>query len=281
MKQALRLTILAGLLLSIGGCSSTTFVYNRLDFIIPWYVGKYVDLTRDQKKFLDAQLAPFLSWHRNEELPLYLGIVDDIELVLEGPVTGAGVAALATSFEEAWLRVEYRGLEWMLALGGQLSRQQMMEFVAELREKQVEYEEEYLSRSDQEYREEAYENLQDSAQDFLGRLDWGQRGILEEAAAQLQRSDAIWLRERARWLDRLEALLQREEGWQEGVREALRNREQTTSEDYRAVYEHNSRVIYQGLATLANTRSDKQDRRLRKRLDDLREDIESLIAAGA
>ena len=280
MRQAIRSTLLAALLFGLAGCSSTTFFYNRLDFVIPWYVGKYVDLTRDQKRFLDSQLAPFLSWHRNEELPGYLAIIDEIEQTLEGEVTAGQIAAIAERFEEAWLRIESRGLEWMLALGEGLSREQMNEFVGNLREKQQEYEEEYLTRSDDEYREEAYENLEDNAQDFLGRLDWGQRTTLEEAAAQLQRSDAIWLRERAWWLDRMERLLQRDSGWQEGVRDALRNREQTTSAEYQAVYEHNSQVIYRALAKLANTRTEKQDLRLSRRLEDVREDIESLIASG-
>ena len=280
MRQVARKTLLAGVLLTLVGCSSTTFFYNRLDFIVPWYVGKYVDLTRDQKKFLDQQLAPFLYWHRSEELPLYLDILTEIEQALEDEVDREQVAAIARSFEDAWLRVEMRGLEWMLALGEQLSREQMEAFVATLREKQLEYEEEYLPRSEEEYREDAYENLEDATQDFLGRLDWGQRGILEEAAQQLQRSDAIWLQERARWIDRMEEILQREEGWQQAMRDALANREQTTSQEYLAVYEHNSQTIYAALAKLANSRSDKQDKRLRKRLDDLREDIESLIAKG-
>ena len=280
MRQVARKTVLAGVLLTLVGCSSTTFFYNRLNLIVPWYVGKYVDLTRDQKKFLDQQLEPFLYWHRSEELPLYLDILAEIEQALDGQVDGEQVAAIAGSFEEAWLRVEMRGLDWMLALGEQLSREQMEDFLATLREKQVEYEEEYLPRSEEEYREDAYENLEDGSQDFLGRLGWGQRSILEDAAQQLQRSDAIWLQERAKWIDRMEDILQREEGWQQAMRDALAHREETTSQEYLAVYEHNSQTIYAALAKLVNSRSEKQDKRLRKRLDDLREDIESLIAKG-
>lgn len=274
----MRKSLLAALLLTLVGCSSTTFVYNRLNLIIPWYVGKYVDLSRDQKKFLDAELQPFLHWHRHEELPAYLKVMDEMEAALDAEVSQAQVADIALGFEEAWLRIESRGLEWMLALGEQLSREQMQAFVENLREKQQEYEEEYLPRSDEKYREEAYENLEDSVQDFLGRLDWGQRAILEQAAADLQRSDAIWLSERARWLDRMESLLQREEGWQQAVRDTLATREQTTSPEYLAVYEHNSQVIYAALANVLNTRTEKQDRRLRKKLTDFREDIETLIA---
>jgi hypothetical protein len=94
----------------------------------------------------------------------------------------------------------------------------------------------------------------------------------------MRRADTIWLRERAEWLERREVLLQREEGWQQGIRDALATREQTTSAEYLEIFEHNSQVIFRALAQVANVRSDKQDRRLRKKLADFREDIESLIA---
>ncbi len=52
--------LLVMLLLTLVGCSSTTFIYNRLDFILPWYLDDYVDLNNEQDAFLDEQLAPFL-----------------------------------------------------------------------------------------------------------------------------------------------------------------------------------------------------------------------------
>ncbi|MEP4145779.1 MAG: DUF6279 family lipoprotein [Halioglobus sp.] len=278
MTQTIRKALLSGMLLTLAGCSSTTFVYNRLDFIIPWYMGKYVSLDREQKAFLDGELQPFLAWHRSEELPAYLLLLDALEQTLDGEVSQAQVADIATRFEGAWQRIELQGLEWMLALGEQLSREQLEEFTENLREKQVEYEEEYLPRTDEEYREEAYENLKDSAQDFMGRLDAEQRGNLKQAAQDMRRADGIWLRERAAWLERREVLLQREEGWQQGIRDALATRDQTTSAQYLEVFEHNSQMIFKALAQVANARTDKQDRRLRKKLDDFREDIESLIA---
>jgi hypothetical protein len=39
-------TFLVLTLFLLSGCSSTTFFYNRLDFILPWYLDKYVDLNR-------------------------------------------------------------------------------------------------------------------------------------------------------------------------------------------------------------------------------------------
>jgi hypothetical protein len=268
------------LLALLPACSSTTFFYNRLDFLIPWYMGKYVDLDRAQKQLLDRELQPFLAWHRGEELPTYGAILENIDRTLDGQVTADQVAAIAEEFEAAWLRTEARALEWMMVLGAELSDEQMAEFLANLREQQAEYEEEYLARSDEEYTEDAYENLLDSAQDYLGRLDWGQRSILEEAAARLQRSDAIWLRERAAWLGRMESILQRDEDWQQALRDALDQRDTTNSADYVGVYEHNSSVVFAALAALVNSRSDRQDRKLRGKLDGFRDDLDTLIARG-
>ena len=45
-------------LLLLGACSSTTFVYNRLDFILPWYVDDYAELNTQQDAYLDELLAP-------------------------------------------------------------------------------------------------------------------------------------------------------------------------------------------------------------------------------
>ena len=275
-----RLCITLLLLTMLSACSSTTFLYNRLDFLIPWYLGDYVDLDRAQKQLLKSELQPFLAWHRSEELPDYLGVLDQIDATLAGEVTSEQVAGVAAEFENAWLRIEARALEWMLVLGAELSDEQMAEFLENLREKQQEYEEEYLTRSDEEYVEEAYENLRDAVQDYMGRLDWGQRAILEEAAGQLRRSDSIWLSERAAWLDRLETTLQREEGWQQAMRDTLAARDETTSEEYLAVYEHNSQVIFQALARIANSRTEQQDKKLRGKLDGFREDLETLIEQG-
>ena len=279
MKRLRHLTLLVSLLV-LTGCSSTTFVYNRLDFFIPWYLGDYVDLNREQKARLDELLQPFLDWHRVEELPQYLLMLDDIDARLDGPISGADVGDTLDEVEQAWLRIETRALEWLLALGADLSDEQIAQFIEELRDKQAEYEEKYLTRTEQEYREDAEENLRDNLQDMLGRLDKPQRARVVAASESLQRSDAVWLRERAEWIDLMEQLLQRRDGWQDAVRQASQTRQERQSELYRQTYEHNIGVIYDAVADVLNSRSTRQDERLRRELNKYREAIETLIAQG-
>jgi hypothetical protein len=266
--------------LLLAGCSSTTFVYNRLDFLLPWYLGDYVDLDRQQKKHLDQLLDPFLFWHRSEELPVYLAILDDARARLDNTVSAEDLAQLSAEVEAAWFRLEEEALDWLLDLGEQLSDQQMTEFLAELRAKQAEYEEEYLPRSGEEYREDARDNLRDNLQDYLGRLESEQSAILLLASEQLQRSDAAWLSERARWLDTLERILQRDSGWQQRLLAAIAARDENVSQEYNDTFSHNLGVIHGAVAEVLNSRTSKQDKRLKREIDGLREDLQTLIRQG-
>jgi hypothetical protein len=267
-------------LLLLSACSSTTFLYNRLDFILPWYLGDYTELNREQDKYLEELLSPFLAWHRSEELPRYLLILERIESSLDRHLEPEDVAAIAAEFEAAWYRIEGEALDWLLDLGADLSDEQVQDFLAELQEQQREYEKKYLERSEEEFRQDSYDSLLDSMQDYLGRLDKKQCALLRQASEGLMRSDRTWLEERAAWLIRLGVMMQREPGWQQRIRDASAAKDETVSGEYLRIYEHNTRLIYRTVADTLNSRTDKQDRRLRGKLDDLREDLQTLIAQG-
>ena len=274
----LRNITLAMIVLLLTACSSTTFLYNRLDFIIPWYLDDYVDLNKAQRSQLDGLLAPFLNWHRSEELPRYRDILDEMIANLDQPATPESVAQMSATLEQAWFRLEAEAVEWLLALGEELEDAQIEEFLAELAKSQKKYEKKYLGRDDEEYYEELYDSFKDSAQDFLGRLDWGQRALLETASADMRRTDDAWLSERAEWIEQMRQYLRRDPGWQQAVRDGLATREESVSPEYRETFNHNLAVINQLVADVLNSRTEKQDARLRKKLNGFREDLDTLIA---
>jgi hypothetical protein len=83
--------------LTFSGCSSS-FLYNQLDWLIPWLVADYVDLSRDQKKDLKSRLQPLLKWHREEELRAYLALVDSIAADLEQALSPRVIQVLLSVF---------------------------------------------------------------------------------------------------------------------------------------------------------------------------------------
>ncbi|MEM8660102.1 MAG: DUF6279 family lipoprotein [Pseudomonadota bacterium] len=278
-KASLRWLLLTSLVF-LGACSSTTFVYNQLDTIVPWYVDDYVDLDREQREQLDAELEIFLAWHRQQELPRYVQLLDQVDTTLGTPVTTQEIADLYAEMEVAFARLEEESLVWLLDLGASLTDQQVEELLVYMQERQEEFKEEYLSRTDEEYREKVYDNLKDNFSDYMGRLDKQQRERLQLASQEMERTDALWLQERELWQQRIAEFLEREPGWQQRVRDAVAQRGETVSEEYREAYLHNLDVIFVAVADVLNSRTEKQDGRLRREMAGLRDDLETLIAQG-
>lgn len=255
------------------GCSGTTFVYNRLDFLVPWYVERYVDLDRTQAKRFDVALAPLLQWHRREELPRYVALIGEMLESLDQPLTVPIVDQYTDRLEIAWYRLRDRGLEELLILADDLSSEQIDEFLQALEKKQRKYERKYLDRDDDEFRDDAYDEIRDSLTDFLGRLDSAQRLRVRQASLDLLRTDDRWLSERAQWLLMLRRQLRREPGWQEDIRTTIRDWEAQLDPESMRVYDLNTRIIQDVLIDVINARNDRQDARLRRTLENYAQDF--------
>lgn len=260
----------------LAGCSSTKFAYNRLDFILPWYLGRYVDLDAGQSDWFDTRIEALLARHRAEELPKYVAFLDALNTDLDRPVTLMQVQGYTDTLELAWYRVRDPGLEELLALGERLSHEQIDGFIDELRKRQEKYEKKYLDRSDEEFREDAQGNLRDMLEDYLGRLSDEQDRRVAKTAQALARTDSEWLEERAAWVDEMERLLAREPGWQEAIRRTIRNWESQLDETTLAVYDRNTQLVQELIVDVVNARTERQDRRLRNRIGELRDDFSDL-----
>jgi hypothetical protein len=264
--------------LLLAGCTAT-FTYNRLDWLIPWYVDGYVDLSREQRRILEDKLEPLLKWHREEELVRYAAVLERIERELGSPVTASAVQAWIDDITAALERTETSMLSLALDFSETLSEEQMAEFAANLWQRQRDYEEEFLGRSEEEYRRDSYDSLADFLRRFTGPLQSAQKERLEAAAGSLLRFDSAWLEERALWLKTLEPLLQREPGWQQRVQAAYAARKDQRTPRYREYLAHNLGVISAALADVLNQLDSKQRKAMAREFDDLRSRLRELAAA--
>ena len=275
-RKKLLLIFLAVLLT---GCSNT-FIYNQLDWLIPWYVGDYLDLNRTQKKYFKSELLPLLDWHRKEELQNYLVFLDLIESDLDKSVTAAAVSRWADELVAAYDRLKQHSIPVAFNIGEAMSDLQLKYFMEEMYETQDALEQKYLPRSEAEFREQTYDNFEEGVSGFMGRLEKSQLQRLQQAAADIVRFDEAWLAQRRSWLEQGEKLLNRKPGWRQAALDLLNNREQFESPAYKAANLHNQQVIYAALAEVIEARTQKQDKRVRNEIADFRRDINKLIAQG-
>ena len=275
MKSLIKKSLLFSLIFLVG-CSTTTFVYNRIDFLLPWYLESYVDLNREQKQDLKELLIPFFKWHREEELPNYLAIIEDLELTLDASIEFESIAEITNDVEESWFRLEDRMLLWAIPMTRDLSEQQINGFIKSMQTKTEQSENEYLSRNLQTYQNDNYKRLRKNLRRFMGSLNKDQLDLISAASKKMIRVDGQWIDNRKALIEKLKVILEREDGW-ELTLENITHRDDLVAQNYRKTYAHNISVSQNLLVEVLNSRTDKQDKKLRSQLLKYRKDIERLI----
>ncbi len=106
LQKLIKLSLVLVILLA--SCSTTTFIYDRINFILPWYLGSFVDLDAEQGDYLDELLVPFFDWHQTNEITFYLMILDASESLLlsKQKIKADDIATVSMIIDDAWFRLE-------------------------------------------------------------------------------------------------------------------------------------------------------------------------------
>tara|TARA_X000000950_G_scaffold180144_1_gene218496 strand:+ start:1755 stop:2549 length:795 start_codon:yes stop_codon:yes gene_type:complete len=256
-------------------------LYNRADTFVRWAIDDYVDLTTEQQKQFDADLDVLLDWHRRDELPLYREFIESSLSALDDGVTIDEAIVISDSIDEAANRLQVKLVDLLLNSAEGLNESQIQDFLAELDRQQEDYAEERLTRDDRAYADDAANSLNRLAKRLLGRLSDDQNALIEARSRELLRIDRLWHQDRAVWGAQLRAILEsRSPGWQTEIRVLGDSRSKARTPAYVAGIEHNGDIILSLLVDTINGRTDRQDRRMRRFLDDLIADIDALTASN-
>ena len=265
----------------LAGCSANRFLYNRADTFVRWAIDDYVDLTSEQQRQFDADLAGLLDWHRRDELPHYRKFIVSSLDALEGGVTIDEAVLISNAIDEAASRLQVKLVDLLLGSAEGLTDSQLQNFLDELDRQQEEYAQERLVRDDITYADDAADSLQQLAKRLLGRLNKDQKTLIQLRARELVRLDRLWHEDRSVWGVKLRAILgNRLPGWQTEIRVLGDTRSEARTPAYVAGIEHNGDVILGLLVEVINGRTERQDRRMRRFLADLIADIDALTAAN-
>ena len=261
----------------ISGCSATQFIYNRVDIVIRWYLDDYVSLSRNQQAQFDERLDDLLSWHRQEELPSYVTLLDETLVILDEGVPVESARLMADRIEAAANRIQGPFLDLLLSTGQTLDRSQRHGFVETLLAKQDELEADRLARDDEDYRTDIAARFDEQMSDYLGPLSDRQTERIRSGVMEMTRLDTFWLADRRVWITTLsEILIADSADWPQQVRALIASRDEAQLPAYREGIEHNGEVILQLVRDVLILRSSKQDNKLRRRLSALRDDLAQL-----
>ncbi len=286
MKPPVRFLLLAALALA-AACTRLAYMnaslaYSQAPHLMAWTVQSYVDLSHEQKDWLNARLDRTLAWHRSQELAGYARFLESVARRSDRAFTDEEVT-------EAWadVRADYRRVvEHLLP--------DAADFLASLDEKQLahlqrRFDEEnrkFVTESTRgtpgERRAEAAKRTIGHLREWIGPLDERQRAIVEAwaqstpplteerlADRRYRQSEAIALarsRDRQRIVAGLHRILLETETWRRPeLREKLHAREQAT---------------LHMIAVLSATLTPAQRAHLRGRIGGYVQDITRIASSG-
>ncbi|MFN3304379.1 MAG: DUF6279 family lipoprotein [Roseateles sp.] len=200
LATLLSLTALAVLV----GCSSLTLAYGQLPLLAGLWADTYLDLDRDQRTLLNQQLRAWQAWHRREELPHWVALLQQARAAMDGGVTAAELLALERDARASAERCLQHAAPLAAPLLAQLRPAQWQHLQHKLDEKSTEWRDKYAGRDGPEERAKRYA---DNLDRWLGGLDRATRRQARQEALGWQFDLAAMTQSRAvRQANTMEAL---------------------------------------------------------------------------
>ena len=269
-----RILILLAAIMLLSGCGAK-FVYNNLSMITPWYVDDFVDLSRDQEKQYQDHLKVIHQWHRQHELPEYQRLLTELLAHLENDqLDGAFLSDHLLALRQRWQVLIDQAAPAICEMAKSLDDQQVADMMAALEDANQERLKEKDTPS------EHTKDVVKGIKRWMGTLSKEQTALVETFAdTHPDRSEITVAAHRAFQQQLGEALVNRSNDdfgttFNALIANPLASPEGEVLIDARMAAMEDRITLYQALWQGA---SDTQRDKVKRRLNDVIEDIEALM----
>lgn len=187
IKKILILT----LALSLMSCSLVKTAYNNAPALIAWRLDDYFDFSAAQKAKLKPALRDLHAWHRKNELPRYVSLLDEIHDDLSHDVSAQTACQRIESIKSNVQMLQTKVIPIIVEVADTLSEKQLQHFEKKLEKRNQEWKEEWWQETIEEQREVRLEKSTDFAEKVYGDLNEKQITLLKQAIAKSDIDPAI------------------------------------------------------------------------------------------
>jgi len=149
-----------------------------------WWLDAYLDFDGSQTPKVRDELAQLLAWHRQNELPRVVGLLQEAQALAPREVTAAQACRMADEIRERLLAVAERAEPAGTELALSLTEPQLQQLERKYSKNNAEYRKEWLDRSAARVQEKRYDKFLERLEDFYGRLTAEQRDLIRRQVAQ-------------------------------------------------------------------------------------------------
>ena len=279
LAATLKCSLLLVLLL-LSGCA-VKFVYNQLDWAVPWYLSDYMSLNSTQEQVFEERLNRYLAWHRKTQLPEYGAFLEQVAEDLEDGMTPPSVQRIQARTRQLGQALIERLVPDMVALFQHASDQQLVELYDKFAEKNKEYTEEYLEVSEKEQRKRRAKDIESYVERWTGGLSSAQEALIRDATDQYALMGGEFLEARLAWQEefrRVLAMRNDKQAFEKALTRLLLAEDFGRSEEFERKYAHNQKLLESVYLRLDQSLSKKQRAQAVKKLRSYAGDFYELAA---
>lgn len=255
----------------IAGCSSNRMAYNFFDWYAMWRVDRLVSLDRDQRSETRAAIKDFHQWHRDTQLVLYAGFLQQLQQRLaQGPISPEEIHAQTDKIQLLLDHSLQRVLPIAVQTLAQLNDKQVQELLDNLTELREEYIEENVDISKKERIKKRYDDFEERLNPWIGALNREQKQWLKDWSENLEAQESLTAQQYQTWQEQFADLMTQRadaDALLQGLQELMFYRKDGWDPEFREILDRNQQRTLELTAQLINNLTTRQTRRLNQRFD--------------
>ena len=277
-KTVRALVAVLAISLFVSGCT-IKLAYNFLDWGLYWELEDYVKFNRDQRSLVKDEITQLVDWHRSDELPKY---ADQLEKLADGLKNGLTIKQLDQTYNalsDGWQRIVIETLPAAADILSDLTDQQISDFFEILIEEEKDDANDIKRDTQEQLAIEREEYVSEKITDLVGKLNDEQKALIAQWALKIEPIAQLSLDHAIQWRSKMQATMaerQNKQQLEETLLVLFANPDQLWSDEYRGVIEKNQHLVMQLIFDINQTLTDKQRRKLVRKLNSFIEDLRDL-----
>ena len=264
----------------VSGCGFR-FIYNHLDWWANWYLDDYVTLTELQQQAFDTSFEALHDWHRTTQLPLYVKQLKALQFSINNDLSEQQVAENLTQLLEHWQNILIAVEPKLQPLAFSLSAKQKQQLLLALKAAQQEQIDDNEMLTQQQWFEVRADQQTDQLKAWFGRLSTKQKQQVNLLSQSYQRSFEPRMNYRQHWTNQFAELLNAELPEHQFKFEFYRlfvNGRSLRDDNLNAITKNNNQLFARIFVYMATSATDKQRKRINKKINTVVGDLNYLIA---
>lgn len=180
MKLLFRTASMVFLVLALSSCNTVRLSYNNAQELTYWWLNSYVDFSAEQKPVIKSELETLHAWHRFNEIPVYIQILQSAQSKVTHDITGRQACVVAESVRERFRMLNLQLEPIIEKLAPTLTHQQLANIQKHYERKNEKWRKDWLEGSQQERDEHRLKLAVKRAEMLYGDLDDRQVAILKK-----------------------------------------------------------------------------------------------------